>query len=168
MLNLNRTALARQDTRLEGEIPVDDPIWEGMDLKLIEPLHASLTASSVGEGVLVRGQIRTRVALECRRCLAPVEWPLEESVDLLFEPLDEAEALELEGEVYPLPKGTEIDLREPLREQLLLNLPEFVACRDDCRGLCPQCGANRNETECGCVSERLPSPWDALKNVKFD
>lgn len=168
MLNLNRTALARQDTRLEGEIPVDDPIWEGMDLKLIEPLHVSLVASSVGEGVLVRGRIRTRVALECRRCLAPVEWPVEEPVDLLFEPLDEAEAQELEGEVYPLPQGAEIDLREPLREQLLLNLPEYVVCREDCRGLCPQCGANRNVTECGCVSERLPGPWDALKNVKFD
>ena len=65
-------------------------------------------------------------------------------------------------------RGNEIDLREPLREQLLLHLPEYVACREECRGLCPHCGANRNETECGCVSERLPGPWDALKNVKFD
>ena len=168
MLNLNRTALARQDTRVEGEIPLDDPIWEGVDVTLVEPLHATLTASMVGEGVLVRGDIRTRVALECRRCLVRVESKIEEPVDLLFEPLDEAEAQELEGEVYPLPKGNEIDLKEPLREQLLLHIPNYVVCREDCRGLCPQCGANRNETECGCVAERLPGPWDALKNVKFD
>ena len=168
MLNLNRAALARQDIRVEGEIPLDDPIWEGMELGLLEPLRVELAATAVGDGVWVHGHIRTRVALNCRRCLAPVEWAIEEPVSLLFESLDESEALELEGELYPLPRGNEIDLREPLREQLLLHLPDYVACREECRGLCPHCGANRNETECGCVAARVPGPWDALKNVKFD
>jgi uncharacterized protein len=71
--------------------------------------------------------------------------------------------------VYPLPaRGDELDLREAVREQLLLRAPRFALCREECRGLCPTCGADRNQDDCGCVPEPAVSPWDALKNVTFD
>ena len=59
-------------------------------------------------------------------------------------------------------------MRPVLREQLLLRVPAYVVCREECRGLCPQCGANLNETTCACEPEQAASPWDALKKLKFD
>lgn len=170
MLNLSLTAVSRGEVRVEGEVAPEDPVWEGADLALAEPLHVELTARSVGEGVLVRGRLRTRLDLECRRCLTGVTHLIDEPVELLFEPLaDEEEEVALSGEVYPLPdRGDLVDLRPALREQLLLRVPEHVVCDEACRGLCPQCGADLNQTTCSCVPEKGSSPWGALKNLKFD
>jgi uncharacterized protein len=170
MLNLSLTAIARGAVTVEGEIPPDDPVWEGTDLALAEPLRVELRAHSVGEGLLVRGTMRTRLRLECRRCLAPVEQEIDDEVDLLFEPMaDEEEEVALSGEVYPLPpRGDQIDLRPALREQLLLRVPDYVVCDEECRGLCPQCGTDLNRATCSCVPETGPSPWDALAKLKFD
>jgi uncharacterized protein len=55
-----------------------------------------------------------------------------------------------------------------VREQLLLRLPDFVVCTEACRGICPQCGQDLNAATCDCVPEKAESPWDVLKNVKFD
>lgn len=170
MLNLSLTAIARGEVGVQGEIAPDDPIWEGADLALAEPLRVDLRAHSVGEGILVRGRMRTRLELECRRCLTPVEQVVDIDVDLLYEPLaDESEEVELSGEVYPLPpRGDQIDLRPALREQLLLQVPDYVVCEEGCRGLCPKCGTDLNRATCSCVPEADPSPWDALTKLKFD
>lgn len=169
MLNLNLAAVSRGAVRVQGEIARDDPVWEGTGLTLLEPLRVELEAGSVGEGVLVRGRMGTRLGLECRRCLVAVEREIEDSVDLLYEPLSSEDEAELAGEVYPLPeRGTELDLAPALREQLLLRVPDYVVCREECRGLCPQCGADRNAGPCECVPEEPESPWDALRNLKFD
>jgi uncharacterized protein len=75
----------------------------------------------------------------------------------------------MEGDVYPLDlHAAELDLTEALREQLMLRVPQYVVCDEACRGLCPQCGANLNETECGCTPPEEPGPWDALKKIRFD
>ena len=170
MLNLSLTAVSRGEVTVEGEIPPHDPFWEGTALALAEPLRVELQAHSVGEGILVRGRMRTRLVLECRRCLVPVEHIIDDRVELLYEPIaDEEEEVALSGEVYPIPpRGDVIDLRPALREQLLLRVPEYVECGEDCRGLCPQCGTDLNRATCSCVPESGPSPWDALTKLKFD
>ena len=170
MLNLSLTAVSRGEVAVEGEISPDDRFWEDTALALAEPLHVELRAHSVGEGVLVRGRMRTRLELECRRCLAPVQHEIDDRFELLYEPIsDEEEEVALSGEVYPLPpRGDVIDLRPALREQLLLRVPEYVECGEDCRGLCPQCGTDLNRATCSCVPETGPGPWDALTKLKFD
>lgn len=170
MLNLSLPAVSRAEVPVRGEISPTDPVWEGTDAGLAEPLSVDLVARQVGEGVLVRGTMRTSLALECRRCLEPVTWEIDDTVDLLFEPLTGGEEEEeLKGEVYALPtRGTELDLREALRQELLLRVPGHVVCEEACKGLCPQCGANLNETTCECVPEASPSPWGALNKIKFD
>src|SRR5690606_28827067 len=130
--------------------------------RLHEPLRVDLEARSVGEGFLVRGEIETVVATECRRCLQPVSVRVRDQVDLLYEPLSEADEEALGGEVYPLPeRGDQLDLTDALREQLVLRVPDYVLCSDTCAGLCPSCGADLNRTSCDCVPEREPGPWDA-------
>ena len=166
---LSLLAVSRGESRVKGGISPDDPLWEGSGFTLLEPLSVDLLAQTVGEGVLVRGPMGTRLGLECRRCLAPVAVEVDDDVTLLFEPLAEGEEEELDGEVYPLPgRGDRLDLRPALREQLILRVPVLVVCSEACRGLCPTCGANLNETSCECVPEAEASPWSALKNLKFD
>jgi uncharacterized protein len=118
--------------------------------------------------VLVRGTLRGAVRLDCRRCLQPVEYPVDEHVDLLFAPPAEGEDDADDGEVYPLPRGDELDLTDAVREHVVLAAPEFALCREECRGLCPTCGTDLNQGACDCVPEAAPTAWDALKNVTFD
>lgn len=168
MLNVSLAALDRGEVVVREQIPGDDPMWEGSGVTLASPLDVDLTARQVGDGVFVRGRLRTTVRQACRRCLSTVDQPVDDVVDMLFDTLGEDEE-EAEGEVYPLPaRGDQLDLRDAVREQLLLRAPEFVLCREECRGLCPQCGTDLNQGECDCAPEKAESPWDALKNVKFD
>ena len=168
MLNVSLTALDRGEVVVREQIPTDDPMWEGSGVTLASPLDVDLTARQVGDGVFVRGRLRTTVRQACRRCLSTVEQPVDDVVDMLFDTLGEDEE-EASGEVYPLPaRGDELDLRDAVREQVLLRAPEFALCSEECRGLCPQCGTDLNQGECGCVPDQAESPWDALRNVKFD
>ena len=170
MLKLSLTAVDRGQVTIREQVSPGDPLFEGAGVRLAEPLSVDLRATSVGDdSILVRGTLATRVVLECRRCLKDVEQDVKVHVDLLFAELGADEQEEAEGEVYPIPaRGTELDLAGPVREQLLLAVPEFALCREDCKGLCPQCGADRNENECDCVSEPAASPWDALKKLDLD
>lgn len=168
MLHLNLAGVDRGEVSLREQVPPDHPMWNDTGVELTQPLDVDLTARSVGDGVLVRGTLRTRVRLACRRCLAPVDRDVDEHVDLLFTAhSDEDDGLD--GEVYFLPaRGDDLDLTDAVREQVLLQAPEFTLCREECRGLCPTCGTDLNEEACECVPEAAPSPWDALKHVKFD
>jgi uncharacterized protein len=56
-------------------------------------------------------------------------------------------------------------LEDAVREQVLLALPGRMLCQQDCQGLCPQCGANRNRTNCDCVQPAVDSRWKALADL---
>jgi uncharacterized protein len=168
MLKVSLKALERGEVAIREQVAPDDALWEGAGVTLSRPLEVELAARSVGEGVLVRGRLRTAVRLACRRCLTQVEREIDDTVDLLFEPIEDGED-DADGEVYPLPpRGDTLDLGDAVREQLLLRAPAFALCTEACRGLCARCGADLNQGECDCVPEAAESPWDALRNVKFD
>lgn len=148
---------------IEAEIPAEDPVWAEAGIVLQEPLSAVLDVQQAGPDVVVRGRLEGRAALACRRCLVPVEHVIDEEVTWLFRAgISEVEA-EAE-EVYPLPaKGRELDLMPAVWEQVALAVPEYVLCVPECRGLCPQCGRNRNEAECGCTKPEVDDRWAALR-----
>lgn len=167
MLNLDLHQVDRGEVHIGGAIPVDHPVWVDTGLSLLEPVVVDLRANRVVDNVLVRGSIRTALEIPCRRCLTVLRREVADTVDLLFAPPgDEQDA---SGEVYPLPpRGSVLDLLEPVREQVLLRAPAYAVCRKECRGFCPQCGTNRNETACDCAPEAGLGPWDALKTISFD
>jgi len=119
----------------------------------------------------VEGEIFADVEVECSRCLQPTESSLEIPLKAVFvTPENYTEAKEAELGLEDLEvsifEGDEIDLSELVREQILLNLPTQVFCREDCQGLCQQCGANRNLIECNCQKKEIDPRWSALKNLK--
>jgi uncharacterized protein len=79
-----------------------------------------------------------------------------------------AEVLEnMDNEEYIIPESGNIDLSELARETFFLNVPMAHLCREDCKGLCPKCGADRNETDCGCILKEKDPRWKALEGF-FD
>ncbi len=144
-----------------GQIDPSDPVWDGAGLSLVSPLRVQGRFSHAGEGKYFwHARVETRLRMECRRCLSPVDVPLSQELELLF--VADEEALEDDVGCYAIPaRARELDLRDALREELLLAVPQFVECRPDCRGLCPECGANLNAGPCGCRPKR-DGRWEAL------
>lgn len=117
-------------------------------------VEADVVLEAVVGGVAVVGTVRAPWAGNCRRCLAPAS-------GLLTLPVREHYTEGGDGEdTYPLADG-EIDLEPLVRDAILVELPQAPLCRPDCQGLCPTCGANRNEEPCSCAAPR-DERWAAL------
>jgi uncharacterized protein len=137
------------------------------------PLTAEGTAELLphtGGEVRVRGRVRTELETECDRCLGRAAFPIDASFDLFYRPLESEPKVEEvaidEGEAemgfYELPG---LELEDILREQVLLQLPMQRVCSEACKGICPACGANRNETTCTCQPHLGDDRWMALKDL---
>jgi uncharacterized protein len=119
-----------------------------------EAIRADLDLDRTGDLVAVRGRIQARARLECVRCLEIFDLPVTVSMTVVADRAGAARGHEEELEANDYMKfhdGRQLDLRTEAREALLLELPITPHCREECRGLCPRCGANLNEGPCGCA-----------------
>ena len=107
-----------------------------------------------GDEYLLRGALRGGLLTQCERCLEPATLELDVPVTLTFVEREELSGDEEdedgEEDVIPFEDGV-IDVGSEIRDELLLALPMGPLCREDCAGICPTCGANRNLTPCGCA-----------------
>lgn len=126
-----------------------------------EPVRLDARLQSVNEGIVLTGEVSAPWVGECRRCLRPVSGTLEADVLEVFE------AEPTEGETRPL-EGVRIDLEPVLREAVLLDLPLAPLCREDCAGLCAECGALLDEVDCGHGAGDVDPRWGALSDLRFD
>jgi uncharacterized protein len=129
---------------------------------------ARMVADAGGE-IQVAGRYSAAFAAECDRCLGPVQYSLENNFDLFYRPPSELVADEVkidqdEAEIG-FYEGSGLELAEVIKEQILLALPMQKVCRDDCKGICPDCGANRNEVDCRHSGKPADDRWTALKNL---
>lgn len=167
MLRVDLRELAKGGAvQTQGELKEDDPALDGTDFTLREPVTVDGRLQSIGEGRFYwQGTARTVVQGECRRCLTPVATPLNLEIGALFTQDTDAED---DPDSYPLgPDATEIDVTPAVREELFLAAPRFVQCRDDCKGICPQCGKDLNAGPCDCkpVTDARWQPLKALKDM---
>ena len=160
---------------------------EGSGFRATEPLDVAANLRKVSGGVLLKGTFTTRVSTPCKRCLTEsrLELPVSFTINLIPESLARAEGLVEEDEEEDdrgngetggsfnlddadeeLFDGKVIDLQPLVREQVLLSLPMNAVCKEDCRGLCPKCGQNLNEKECGCDTSFVDPRLAVLKNIK--
>ena len=151
-----------------GNLPAEPGAWDLEELNVVEPPQLTYRAEPGGHGgVRVVGRLSTTLHVQCRRCLGETRWPMEIDFDFRFDPT--VQVWEEEGGVFALdPQAASLDLVRPLREELVLALPEYPVCRDGCLGLCPICGADLNESSCGCRLERVDPRWDVLRDLVSD
>lgn len=131
------------------------------------PLEVRLEAQQAGPDVVVRGRLRGTFGQQCRRCLEPVTVEIDEELGRLYragETLEEAES----EDVLELPREAELDLGGPVREQVMVAVPQYVYCGAECRGLCPRCGTNLNESECDCTTDEMDERWAPLRQLQSD
>src|ERR1700685_4311357 len=120
-----------------------------------EVLHEHRGPKEIVADIRLRGQFAGKFEVPCARCVEPVEIPLTAEFDLIFRPAAaDREATERsitaqETEIGYYLKDSLL-LEDVLREQVLLSLPVRTLCKEDCKGLCPRCGANRNHQPCSC------------------
>jgi uncharacterized protein len=111
--------------------------------------------------------------MPCDRCLDTAKRVIEGPFDLFYRPAPKAPLLHDvaidEGEAQiGFYEGGGMELAEILREHILLSLPMHLVCREDCSGICPQCGQNRNVAVCGCKQTQVDDRWAALRELRSD
>lgn len=145
--------------------PVDERV------QLAGPASVKGKVRLSGNKVFVNGHVDARAAVECDRCLQPVELPVSADFTLDYitgtdyesSPVAELTEAEMSVSVFD---GRSIDVDEIVKEQILLAVPIRMLCRDDCKGICPECGIDRNTGECQCVTDDIDPRWAALRNLK--
>ena len=151
-----------QMIRVQRTVPA--PADLGVDMIGVpegSPLELDLRMESVGEGVLVTGTVETTLKGECSRCLDLLKEELLLDVqELYFYPDKEAEE-----DASRVSAEETIDLDPVVRAAVVLNCPFSPLCRDDCAGLCPDCGANLNDDPGHDHPDRIDPRWAALKGL---
>jgi uncharacterized protein len=152
----------------------------GTDYRQVTPIETSGRADLVEEhhgkhkiiqDIRVQGKLSTSLETDCARCLEPLTQAVERGFDLLYRPQgadagrDEMSVTDAEAEISYY-EGEGLLLDDVVREQVLLAVPLKVTCREDCKGLCPHCGKNLNEEQCGCEVTLEEPRWAALKEIR--
>lgn len=126
-----------------------------------------------GDQVCARGSVSLALVGPCSRCAEDVEFALDTAVDVALVPLEKQPQPLTSGEVrqQDIDLGAyvdgQIDVGSILHDEILLDMPSQVLCRDDCLGLCGQCGQNQNADACRCADAVDPmSPFAALAGRK--
>jgi len=150
----------------------DDQInLDGDNLRLAGPAAFRGDMQRVDGRPHIRGMLVADIETSCSRCLELLERHLEIAFDDVFVDASEeptaAEAEVAETELdESLVIGGHVDMSEVVREQILLAMPEQVYCKDDCKGLCPKCGENRNLIDCTCADNDVDPRWAALRDLR--
>lgn len=147
----------------------------GQEVRFEAPFTGEAEVWNIGDRLLLKAKLFGDATLHCSRCLTEFTEPLDVHFEEEFvsgevpeEDADEDEEEE-SGRTVSAYTGDEIDLTEPLRENILLELPMKPLCDEDCQGLCPTCGSDLNEGACTCedvkgdVDPRLAVLKDLLR-----
>ena len=145
------------------------------NLEQVTPLHAVGSAEllkDTGGNVRVQGGYTVEFTAPCDRCLVSARHPLDAGFDLFYRPAstiardEEIEIDEGEAEIGFYEDGG-LELEDILREQVLLALPMQRVCSEDCKGICPHCGKNRNQSACDCAIHTGDDRWGALRKLEI-
>lgn len=177
------------------KIPIENIPWEGIDFPVLlgpewferwlaedpglefspaSPLTGTIHLEKPGDHILIRGELTGELQYTCSRCLELFSAPLECRFELVLEPGippgagEEGVEIELRADELDLDyyAGDELDLDRIIKEQILLAMPLKPLCREDCRGLCPHCGANLNRDSCSCGEVKMQHPFAILEKLK--
>lgn len=159
LLKLNVGFVMHGAVGMTREFPLDLPrVTLGEEL-IVAGVRGSLQLSRTDEGLWLQGELRIPYATECSRCLAEISRTADIQLEELFGlPSILPRSVPTEFAVH---EDGMLDLLPLLRAELLIATDTKALCREDCAGLCPECGQNRNEVRCGCAAPTDPR-WSSL------
>ncbi|MFV0421450.1 YceD family protein [Oleidesulfovibrio sp.] len=149
----------------------EEPISEfSLPYAIKHPLSAQVFLLAQQDGVLVRGRIKGQIAVPCDRCAEDAVIDINHEFDT-FEIIPDEDYVDNEADgslIGPAPEGAGvgIEISRLLWEEFVLSLPAKPLCASKCKGLCPKCGKNLNDGDCGCDNEQYDPRLAALRGLK--
>lgn len=147
---------------LDGDIELGEAQFLGENYRFPAPLSIKGEIYNNGQSLTLVANVAGSMLTECARCLKEIEVPLNFEVQEL---LSRAEDGTDKDEDIILFDGTEIDLDDIVADNFLMNISGRYLCSESCKGLCPTCGHNLNDGDCGCNHEVIDPRWQALADI---
>lgn len=162
--------LEQSGSRFAHRYEPEEILLDEEHARLTKPPEITGRVSREGGGVRLKGKVTASAEIDCDRCLNVVAVPVEVDFDVKYVTArdyeaGDAAALQEEDLGLSVFDGETIDVDELVREQVLLALPARALCKEECKGLCPVCGADRNANPCACESREVDPRWAGLKQV---
>jgi uncharacterized protein len=133
------------------------------------PIQIEIHSTKMGEDFLLKIKVYCTGELICDRCAANFNQIIDGELQILFttdlEKVKDAQGDEVK---YISPVDREIDLTQDVIDALFLSIPVKRLCREECKGLCAQCGINLNIENCNCSQKEIDPRWRALQDLDFD
>lgn len=161
ILDLDRTPAGQSDLSVSGRFNLD----LGPERPSEVQVSGDLLVDNLESRCVLRGELIAVAVTQCGRCLGDFTLTYPVAVELLV--LRDADSEEGDSSTPVLhQREGQVDLTEPLREAAVLSVPQARVCREDCSGLCVQCGADLNKGDCGCEDENIDPRWDGLPDLE--
>ncbi|MBU8870293.1 MAG: DUF177 domain-containing protein [Gemmatimonadales bacterium] len=156
-LDLDRQGDGRSELVIDGVL--DLGLSEGRATQA--KVRGTLLVDNIQSRFVITGVLSVSGRAECGRCLTEFDLFWDASVEITI--LRRVDPDETEGQSLVLHQATgEVDLMGSLRECVILGYPQLSVCREDCKGLCAQCGADLNEGICNCTEVEVDPRWEGL------
>ena len=137
-----------------------------LDARFTDVVRVGAVLEKTGRQMHLKADLRTKAHFTCDRCLDEFERDLAPHYEIVYRTETSGTHGNNEEEFqYLSPDASLLDLGEDVRQFLILAVPQKLLCKDDCRGLCPKCGANRNKVACNCAEDATDPRWEALKKM---
>lgn len=163
------------------KIEVFDIPEEGLDIEveetpevenvtILKPFKLIIRVEKRGKEVFIKGMTQGEVELSCSRCLKNFNMPIKSLFSITYHPIEELnrdELVELKRDEMDVDFYREgvIDTESIIRDQIMLNIPMKPLCSESCKGLCPICGSDLNEVECGCEQKEIDPRFAVLQSL---
>lgn len=162
-INISKLSLGHHQRLLEAE-----PVSIGLDVRFNRTVRVDVSLEKSNRQLLLRVQFTTGGLFTCDRCLDEFQREVSSGYAIMYVTGNEpVEAEEAEIQVIA-PDTNTIDIGEDVRQYTILALPLKMLCREDCAGLCPVCGINRNRATCSGHNGEIDPRWAVLKQIQHN
>ena len=146
----------------EGELTFDGDSLTEMGISFEGPAYVKGRAENIGGQVEISAHVAAKIATNCARCMKDIF----KDVDFDYTEKVVGSSMEVQdGDDVILLEGTEVDIADLTLNNFITVSPMKYLCKEDCKGLCPHCGADRNHTDCGCETDVTDPRFDVLNNL---
>lgn len=162
--------LEQTGNRFAHNFEPEEIVLDEEHARLLTAPDINLRVNRSGHEFRLRGTISALAEVDCDRCLKSISFPITAEFDVKYVPSEDytsTEVAELQEDDLKVSffEGETIDIDELVREQVLLALPGRALCGEECKGLCPVCGTNKNSDSCNCDSAGIDPRWAGLEKL---
>jgi uncharacterized protein len=147
-----------------------EPFKIGLDERFQSAVKLQVKLDKSARQIFLQAKVRTEGTFVCDRCLDTFIFEVARKYSMVYVQGDRSTIdLKKDEEVQVLSPDTNyIDLDEDARQYIILAIPQKLLCREECEGICPSCGVNRNNGRCTCYDHVTDPRWDALKKLSHN